>query len=209
MEELLQNNLDTIFNYALFITGNREKALDLMQDTIVTVLAKKHLYKEEDHFKSWIFRVLKNNFINKIKHDSILNEISFSDLQNDESPVIDFPAPRVSPDEMSDPILKNKIREVFENMQPEYREVIELVLIEELSYEEAAKFLSIPVGTVMSRLHRGRNFLKKALGGRITNRYKKGTEKCLRKSVVSTNFLSSSSRTGNWIILKVRKWRPT
>ncbi len=164
MEELLKNNLDKIFNYALFITGNREKALDLMQDTIVTVLAKKHLYKEEDHFKSWIFRILKNNYINKIKHDSILNEISFSELQNDDSPVIDFPAPRVSPDETSDPILKNRIREVFENMQPEYREVIELVLIEEYSYEDAAKCLSIPVGTVMSRLHRGRNFLKKALG---------------------------------------------
>ena len=163
MEELLKNNLDKIFNYALFITGNREKALDLMQDTIVTVLAKKHLYKEEDHFKSWIFRILKNNYINKIKHDSILNEISFSELQNDDSPVIDFPSP-VSSDDTSDPILKNRIREVFENMQPEYREVIELVLIEEYSYEETAKLLSIPVGTVMSRLHRGRNFLKKALG---------------------------------------------
>ena len=46
MEELLKANLDKIFNYALFITGNREKALDLMQDTIVTVLSKKHLYKE-------------------------------------------------------------------------------------------------------------------------------------------------------------------
>ena len=49
-------------------------------------------------------------------------------------------------------------------MPLEYREVVELVLIEELSYEETAKTLEIPVGTVMSRLHRGRNFLKKAFG---------------------------------------------
>jgi RNA polymerase sigma-70 factor (ECF subfamily) len=165
MEELLKNNIDTIFNYALFITGNREKALDLMQDTIVTVLSKKHLYREEDHFKSWIFRVLKNNFINKIKHDAILNEISFSDLQkDDDSPAIDFPAANISLEDTEDPILKDKIREVLEKMQPEYREVIELVLVEELSYEETARTLEIPVGTVMSRLHRGRNFLKKALG---------------------------------------------
>ena len=165
MEELLKNNIDTIFNYALFITGNREKALDLMQDTIVTVLSKKHLYREEDHFKSWIFRVLKNNFINKIKHDAILNEISFSDLQkDDDSHAIDFPAANISLEDTGDPILKDKIREVLEKMQPEYREVIELVLVEELSYEETARTLEIPVGTVMSRLHRGRNFLKKALG---------------------------------------------
>ena len=164
MEELLKNNIDTIFNYALFITGNREKALDLMQDTIVTVLSKKHLYREEDHFKSWIFRILKNNYINKIKHDAILNEISFSDLQkDDDAPVIDFPNVNISLENTEDPILKNKIREVLEKMQPEYREVIELVLIEELSYEETARTLEIPVGTVMSRLHRGRNFLKKAL----------------------------------------------
>ena len=164
MEELLKNNIDTIFNYALFITGNREKALDLMQDTIVTVLSKKHLYKEEDHFKSWIFRVLKNNFINKIKRDAVISEVSFSDLQNDDSPVIDFPDTRISPEELSDPILKSRIREVFENMPLDYREVVELVLIEELSYEETAKTLEIPIGTVMSRLHRGRNFLKKAFG---------------------------------------------
>jgi RNA polymerase sigma factor, sigma-70 family len=166
MEELLKTNLDTIFNYALFITGNREKALDLMQDTIVTVLSKKHLYKEEEHFKSWIFRILKNNFINKIKHDSILGEISFSEFAKDDEngAVIDFPDAGISPDELSDPILKEKIREAFEKMPEEYREVIVMIHIDGLSYEETAQTLEIPVGTVMSRLHRGRNFLKKALG---------------------------------------------
>ena len=57
-----------------------------------------------------------------------------------------------------------KIREAFEKMPEEYREVIVMIHIDGLSYEEAAQTLEIPVGTVMSRLHRGRNFLKKALG---------------------------------------------
>ena len=165
MEELLKANLDKIFNYALFITGNRDKALDLMQDTIVTVLSKKHLYKEEEHFRSWIFRILKNNYINKLKHDAVTGEISYSDLaKDDDDSVIDFPDTRISPEELSDPILKERIREVFEKMPEEYREVIVMIHIDGLSYEETAQTLSIPVGTVMSRLHRGRNLLKKVLG---------------------------------------------
>ena len=165
MEELLKANLDKIFNYALFITGNRDKALDLMQDTIVTVLSKKHLYREEEHFRSWIFRILKNNYINKVKHDAVTGEISYSDLaKDDDSGIIDFPDTRISPEELSDPILKERIREVFETMPAEYREVIVMIHIDGLSYEETAQTLSIPVGTVMSRLHRGRNFLKKVLG---------------------------------------------
>lgn len=165
MEDLLKNNLDTIFNYALFITGNRENALDLMQDTIVTVLSKKHLYHEEMHFRSWIFRILKNNYINKIKRNAILNEVCCSDMISDEyddSRLIDFPDTQISPEDLSDPILKDKIRTVFENMPAEYREVTMLVEVEGLSYDEAAEALSIPVGTVMSRLHRSRNILKKA-----------------------------------------------
>lgn len=157
--------METIFNYSLFITGNREKALDLMQDTIVTVLSKKHLYTEESHFKSWIFRVLKNNFLNQLKRDSIMNEIYLSDIskENEETPLSSAVYDKnFIAEEANDPILRNKINQVFSNMPEEYREVTLLVEIEGMSYEETADILQIPVGTVMSRLHRSRILLRKA-----------------------------------------------
>lgn len=164
IENLLKTHLETIFNYALFITGNREKALDLMQDTIVTVLSKKHLYTEESHFKSWIFRILKNNFLNQIKRNSIINEVYFPDIskENENIPLFSTSYQNFIAEEASDPILKNKITQVFATMPEEYREVTLLVEIEGMSYEETAKTLQIPVGTVMSRLHRSRLLLKKA-----------------------------------------------
>jgi RNA polymerase sigma-70 factor (ECF subfamily) len=163
MKELIENNLDRIFNYSLFITGDREKALDLMQDTIVTVLTKKHLYKEESHFKSWIFRVLKNNYLNILKKENIRREINFSDAtpENSEEPV--FLSKDKNNNYLSDPILKKKISDVIASLSPEYRDVIVLVEIDQLSYEETAEVLEIPIGTVMSRLYRGRSHLKKML----------------------------------------------
>jgi RNA polymerase sigma-70 factor (ECF subfamily) len=158
MEELLKTNLDTIFNYSLFITGNRERAMDLMQDTIVALLSKQQPYTEESHFKSWIFRVLKNNWINKIKRDSVLGEVAFSCFSDDgDADPLDF---RPAPEDFSDPILKEKLKTAFETLPQGYREVVVLVEVEGCSYEEAAKILELPVGTVMSRLHRARTQLR-------------------------------------------------
>ena len=163
MKELIENNIDKIFSYSLFITGDREKALDLMQDTIVTVLTKQHLYNEESHFRSWIFRVLKNTYLNNIKKESIRKEINFSDTAPDsqEEPV--FLSRNKNENYTSDPILKKKISDVISSLPYEYREVIVLVEIDQLSYEETAQVLQIPVGTVMSRLYRGRSHLRKML----------------------------------------------
>lgn len=164
MENLLKSNLDTIFSYSLFITGNREKALDLMQDTIVTVLNKKHLYNEEAHFKSWIFRILKNNYLNQIKKDNVRKEVFLGDFSNDgdDSPIF-INENNGNLDELSDPILRDKINSVISSIPMDYREVVIFVEIDGMSYEETAKELNIPVGTVMSRLHRGRSYLRKVL----------------------------------------------
>lgn len=165
MEKLLKEHLDTIFSYSLFITGNREKALDLMQETMVTVLTKKHLYAEESHFRSWIFRVLKNNYLNQIKKNAVRNEVYLNDIsrENEETPLFSsgFESRNLM-EEMSDPILRDRIGAVFEEMPFEYKDVVILIEIEGSSYEEAARQLEIPVGTVMSRLHRARNYLKKS-----------------------------------------------
>ncbi len=162
VKKLLKENLDTIFAYSKFITGNREDAMDLMQDTIVTVLRKSHLYKEQDSFKSWIFRILKNNYLNTIKKKSIQRELFASEMQKEkDSEPYDFKDNKNNA--FSDPFLKERISKVFSEMPDEYQMVTYFINIEGRSYEEVSKMLDIPVGTVMSRLHRGRDFLKNKL----------------------------------------------
>lgn len=164
MEELIKNNLDTIFGYSLFITGNREKALDLMQETILTILRKKHLYQEQSHFKSWVFRILKNNYINMLKKESIRNETNLTDLSKEGAASPLYLNDKESEIEsLKDPILRMKINKIFSDMPLEYKEVVALVELEELSYDEVSKALEIPLGTVMSRLYRGRAYLRKML----------------------------------------------
>lgn len=164
MEELLKSNLDKIFSYSLFITGNRDRALDLMQDTIVTVLNKKHLYKEESHFRSWIFRILKNNYLNQLKKEGVKKEIFLGDLANDgDSSSVFINESNGKIEELNDPILRERINSVIASIPMDYREVVIFIEMDGMSYEEAAKELGIPVGTVMSRLHRGRSYLRKML----------------------------------------------
>jgi len=161
LKKLIKENLDTIFAYSKFITGNREDAMDLMQDTIVIVLKKSHLYKEQDSFKSWIFRILKNNYLNTIKKKSIQKELFVSEIEKDnDSEPYNF---KDKKNFTQDPFLKERILKVFSEMPEEYQMVTYLINIEGHSYEEVSKMLKIPVGTVMSRLHRGRDFLKSKL----------------------------------------------
>ena len=165
MKKLLKENMDTMFNYSLFITGNRERAMDLMQDTILNILKKKTPYQEQSYFKAWIFRVLKNNHINRIKKAGLANEINESDFSSTTDNVIShvFEDARTGPEKISDPILRQKILRAFRDMPSEFQDVCYLVEIEGAKYGEVAEQLDIAVGTVMSRLHRGRGFLRRAL----------------------------------------------
>lgn len=179
MKKLIKTHLDTIFSYALFISGDRDKAMDLMQDTILTVLKKKELYNEQFAFRSWIFRVMKNTYINKYTKVSVSREINESTLSENENIISNiFEDKNTRLDSISDPLLKERILSVFANMPQEYKDVSYLVDIEGFSYEEVSKDLGIPVGTVMSRLHRGRDYLrnkllKEAKELRITEKRKK------------------------------------
>lgn len=163
MKKLLKENMDTMFGYSYFITGNREKAMDLMQDTILNILKKKTPYREQDSFKAWIFRVLKNNHINRSKKVSLNAEINESAFETDNVISHVFEDSRATTEKISDPILRNRIVKAFSSMPDEFRDVCYLIEVEGLKYDETAEKLGIAVGTVMSRLHRGRDFLRKEL----------------------------------------------
>ncbi len=161
MKQVLTAHLDLMFSYSLFITGNRDKALDLMQDTIASLLTKKEVYEERDAFRTWIFRVLKNNWLNRIARDMASREVTEAAFRNEDDETIDFADPATA--QSTDPLLRERLLDAFAQLPPDQHEVCYLVDVEGLSYDETAKRLAIPIGTVMSRLHRGREFLKTKL----------------------------------------------
>lgn len=162
--KLLTGHLDTMFGYALFITGDRERALELLQDTAVSLLAKRELaYEERDAFRAWVFRVLRNNWLNRVSRDAARREIPDSDLRRAEDDEGILSVTAGDDDIPGDPLLRDRVTAAFSQLPDDFQEVCYLVDVEGHAYEEVARILDIPIGTVMSRLHRGREFLKTKL----------------------------------------------
>ncbi len=163
MKRLLKEHLDTLFGYARFLTGDREKARDLVQDTIIKALDNSHLYQNKQSFRSWIFTVMRNLYINQMRRNGVMFEVSESDLSSEDSAPFEFEDTFSSPEYSVDPILKEHLETALQRLSPEYREVVYFIDVEEFSYEETGKMLGIPTGTVMSRIHRARRALKSLL----------------------------------------------
>jgi len=135
-----------------------------MQETIVSLLSKTgQVYEERESFRSWIYRVLRNNWLNHVAKVSASRETPFSDLSDSTSPECWPFDPFLEQSSSNDPFLRDQILAAFSELPAEQQEVCYCVDVEGLSYEETARRLGIPVGTVMSRLHRGRGALKERL----------------------------------------------
>ncbi len=164
LRDLLTANMDLMFSYALLITGRRDRALDLMQETIVSLLSKEgEIYEEREAFRSWIFRVLRNNWINHLAKPSFSRETPFSDFAEEQERPFGERLMTAAEPEREDPLLRDRLLAAFAELPAEQQEVCVCVDVEGLSYEETARRLGIPIGTVMSRLHRGRSALQARL----------------------------------------------
>lgn len=142
--------------YARALTGDRFLADDLVQDTLERAFAKFSLWRKTGRFESWLLSIMHNLFVNQIKARAsrpreVELDLTFAEpgtrpLQNDGLEVRDLAA-------------------ALNRLPPEQREVLLLVTLEELSYEEVASIMGTPVGTVMSRLSRARDRLRLLLEG--------------------------------------------
>ncbi|MEZ4812098.1 MAG: sigma-70 family RNA polymerase sigma factor [Caldisericia bacterium] len=160
--EIVEEYQDFVYNFSLRLTGNREWAWDLTSDVFMRVLAKLDKYSPEYPFKSWIGRVtytLGLNFIRKNKRsvqlESLGGEINF-----------EVPDKSETPDDATDrKITVDQINKAIHELKPDFKAIINICDIEEMSYKEAADILKIPLGTVRSRLFRARAELKEILNG--------------------------------------------
>lgn len=149
-------HLPRLRRYARALTGDRFLADDLVQDTLERALAKFALWRNSGRLEAWLLTVMHNVFTNQIRARAVrpptseLDELALEPAvraaQNDRLEVVDLAT-------------------ALDRLPPEQREVLLLVTLEELSYEETARILDIPLGTVMSRLSRARDRLRRLLDG--------------------------------------------
>ncbi|OFZ83622.1 MAG: RNA polymerase subunit sigma-24 [Betaproteobacteria bacterium RBG_16_66_20] len=139
--------------YARALAGDRAAADDLVQDTLERAWAKLHLYRRGTDLRAWLFTVMHNVYVNQLR-------AARPGVQLDEEmPELSQPARETDALELRDLDL------AIGRLPPEQREVLLLVVLEDMSYEEAAGTLGIPIGTVMSRLARAREKLRTMLSG--------------------------------------------
>ena len=169
-QELLNPELPSLFRTALRMTRNREDAEDLVQETVTKAFAAFDRFEEGTNFRAWIFRILTNTFINNYYRVRDRQKLPSLDEMEEES-FFQPMAEGISPEEAElNDLTKDDILQAIEALPVEFRTVVVLVLVEGFSYKEAAEILDIPIGTVMSRLWRGRRLLQKSLWEYSTRR---------------------------------------
>ena len=166
-EQLAQPLLDVLFRVALRFTRNREDAEDLVQETMLKAYRAFDRFEEGTSLRAWMLRILTNSYYNRYRRlvherhaaelpaddpyrDGLVSDASLEFLRDPESA-------------MERPILSEEIGRAIDRLPDGFRSVFVLTEIEGLSYREAAEALAVPIGTVMSRLHRARKLLQQDL----------------------------------------------
>lgn len=157
---------EQLFKTALRMTRSREDAEDLVQETYLKAYRYYHRFEEGTNFKAWLFRIMKNTFINGYRKKKLQPaRVGFDDIEESlERIVLDSGGGAPDPEEtFLEGEMDEGVRKALLSLPRDYKMVILLADLEGFAYKEIASILEIPVGTVMSRLYRGRRMLERAL----------------------------------------------
>ena len=158
---------DQLYNLAHWLTGDRADAEDLVQETYAKALKGIKSFQEGTNFRAWMYRILRNTFLTSRSGLKAQNTVFLDDEESDAA----VPAHHITPELIALQVENSQmVTNAIADLPIIYREVVLLCDVEELSYKEIAQVLSVPIGTVMSRLSRGRNLLKQALVVHSTGR---------------------------------------
>jgi len=149
--DLIVPFIPNLRRYARALVGDRDGADDLVQDTLERAVRKFHLWKPGD-LRAWLFSIMHNVFVNQLKSRKVA-----PDVELDEN--MAAPIPGATRADIMD------LQRALACLAPEQREVVLLVALEDMSYADVSRALGIPMGTVMSRLSRGRERLRRAMAG--------------------------------------------
>ena len=155
---------DKLKSFAFRYTNNNALAEDLVQETLIKVYKKKHLYKPMGKFSTWIYTIIQNLAITEIRKKSRRGTFTFTELGNDDVEFIaKSPDNNNNTDNMNDKNDNQIIHESLQELDIEFRNIIIFRDIQELSYDEISKIIQIPLGTVKSRINWGRLKLKEII----------------------------------------------
>lgn len=164
-EEEIIPHLDAMYNFALRLTSDPNDAEDLVQDTIVKAYRFFSSYEKGTNAKAWLFRILKNSYINNYRKKSKQpNQVDYDEVSSFYETIR---ADRTDTSDLEDrmfrELIDDDISNALEELPEDFRTVVLLCDVEGFTYEEIANMLDVPIGTIRSRLHRGRNLLKAQL----------------------------------------------
>ncbi len=166
-ESLLEIHLDGMYRVALSLTRNPVQAEDLVQDTALRALRFKDRFEMGTHFRAWIYTVLHHTFIHRYRRQKREREIleGSSKLDVKRQTQSESAQRRAADPEGSylEHMLSDEVLSAMESLPQEFRTVVTLCDIEGLAYKDIADVIDRPVGTVMSRLYRGRRLLENKL----------------------------------------------
>lgn len=158
-------HIDSMYNFAYRLTYDEDDSKDLVQDTYLKSYRFIHSFQKGTNAKAWLFRILKNSFINDFRKKS--KQPSKVDYQEVESFYNSEGTEKAMTTDLRVDAIKDMIGDeisiALNALAVDFRTVIILCDLEGFTYEEMAKILDIPIGTVRSRLHRARNLLKEKL----------------------------------------------
>ena len=159
--------LDSLYNTAYRMTRSAEDAEDLVQETYFKAYKYYDKFEEGTNLKAWLFKILKNTFINNYRKKKLEpRSVDFAEIEDSFERIVR----RDNSEQPADPeaeyfngVLDDDVKKALDSLPYDYRMVVILADLEDFSYKEIAEILDCPVGTVMSRLYRGRKLLEKAL----------------------------------------------
>src|SRR5215475_5608751 len=166
-DSLVMPYLDSLYNTAYRMTRSAEDAEDLVQETYFKAYKYYDKFEEGTNLKAWLFKILKNTFINNYRRKKLEpRSVDFAEIEDSFERIVRRDTAETGGDpetEFFSGVLDDDVRKALESLPYDYRMVVILADLEDFSYKEIAEILDCPVGTVMSRLYRGRKLLEKAL----------------------------------------------
>jgi RNA polymerase sigma-70 factor (ECF subfamily) len=188
-----------LYRSALRMTRSAEDAEDLLQETYLKAYRYYNRFEEGTNLKAWLFRIMKNTFINSYRRrKSQPAMVEFEELRDAIEDSLQLDGVAHEPDAESVLIgtqLDRGIREALEGLPHDYRMAVILADLHGATYQEIADLLAVPVGTVMSRLYRGRRLLERALleFGSSRNYLHRAPEKLRDATIDPTEFFATTA----------------
>jgi len=158
-------HMDALYNFGYHLCYNEEDANDLVQETFMKAYRFIDSYQEGSNAKAWLFKILKNAFINEYrKKKKRPNRVDFEDIVSyHDSEDTSYVGSLDLREEIFQDMIGDEVMFALNSLPVDFRTVILLCDIEGFTYEEMSKIIDIPIGTVRSRLHRARNMIKEKL----------------------------------------------